>query len=93
MGGDGHGPPKELKIPDWRVYKIEGTPLEDVQRRLHAKGLHDPWLRNEAWRFTHLPRITFPMIAFRGFKYGFAAFVVALAVEKAFFRSDDHGHH
>ena len=30
--------------------------LQDVQARLEAKGLKNPWLRNEVWRYDH--RIT-----------------------------------
>ena len=42
MGGGA----QELKIPDWRMYRVEGcAKLEDVQRKLAAKGLRDPWLR------------------------------------------------
>ena len=33
------------------TWKIEGTPLEETQKRLSQKGLHDPWLRNEVWKY------------------------------------------
>ncbi|KAI2660408.1 NADH dehydrogenase [ubiquinone] 1 beta subcomplex subunit 3-like protein [Labeo rohita] len=87
MGGDhGHGHGK-LSMPDYKVWKWEGTPLEATQQRLARRGLRDPWARNEAWRYTGsfgVP-VTFSNVLLRGFKTGFAAFVVALAVEYAFF--------
>jgi len=47
MGG------KKLEIPDYKIYKIGpwAPELQDVERRLAAKGLKDPWIRNEVWRF------------------------------------------
>ena len=45
--GHGHG---KMELPDYRQWKIEGTPLETVQKKLAARGLRDPWARNEAWR-------------------------------------------
>lgn len=44
MGGD-HGHSK-LSMPDWRQWKVEGTPLEFTQQRLKARGLKDPWARS-----------------------------------------------
>ena len=44
MGGDHHGPP--VKIPDYKIYKVESVPeLMAVKRALAAKGLKNPWLR------------------------------------------------
>ncbi|KAK9969853.1 hypothetical protein ABG768_027995 [Culter alburnus] len=87
MGGDhGHGHGK-LSMPDYRVWKWEGTPLEVTQQRLARRGLRDPWARNEAWRYTGsfgVP-VTFKDVLLRGFRTGFVAFAVALAVEYAFF--------
>ncbi|XP_063788936.1 NADH dehydrogenase [ubiquinone] 1 beta subcomplex subunit 3 [Pseudophryne corroboree] len=94
-GHEGHGPAK-LHIPDYRVWKIEGTPLEDVQARLARKGLRDPWLRNEAWRYMgeFSKPVTLSQVLFKGFRWGFAAFVVALGVEYALFPpKKDDGHH
>ncbi|CAI9621525.1 unnamed protein product [Staurois parvus] len=34
--GHGHG---KMHIPDYKIWKIEGTPLEKVQARLAEKGL------------------------------------------------------
>lgn len=46
MGGDGHGHGHgKMPMPDWRQWKVEGTPLEFTQQRLAARGLKDPWLR------------------------------------------------
>lgn len=92
MGGD-HGHSK-VSLPDWRQWKAEGTPLDFTKQRLAARGLKDPWARNEAWRykggFSHA--VTLPEVLFKGFKWGFAAFAVALAVEYTFFPPKKGGH-
>ncbi|GLH07811.1 hypothetical protein R5R35_000651 [Gryllus longicercus] len=100
MGGDhghghGHGHPK---IPDWRIYKVENVPvLMQVKEALAQKGLKDPWMRNEVWRYdtkqfgSTLPNLR--SFLFRGFKYGFAAFVVTIVAEKLWEKSHpSHGH-
>ncbi|GAB1284997.1 NADH dehydrogenase [Apodemus speciosus] len=102
--GHGHG---KMELPDYRQWKIEGTPLETVQKKLAARGLRDPWARhiqknipeqelsllkhrlygkgrlNEAWRYMggFAGNITFTSVILKGFKWGFAAFVVALGAE------------
>ncbi|XP_039209955.1 NADH dehydrogenase [ubiquinone] 1 beta subcomplex subunit 3 isoform X1 [Crotalus tigris] len=89
----GHG---NGELPDYRQWKIEGTPLQNVQERLAKLGLKDPWLRNEAWRFSggFAKPATFLDAMTKGFKWGFAAFVVALAVEYTFFPPEKNkGHH
>ncbi|XP_008837008.1 NADH dehydrogenase [ubiquinone] 1 beta subcomplex subunit 3 isoform X2 [Nannospalax galili] len=80
--GHGHGHSK-LELPDYRQWKIEGTPLEAVQKKLAARGLRDPWARNEAWRYMggFAENVSFLGVIFKGFKWGFAAFVVALGAE------------
>ena len=35
----------QTELPDYRQWKVEGTPLEDVQKRLAKRGLRDPWAR------------------------------------------------
>ena len=44
-----------FKIPHWQSpqYTVgEHTPeLQEIEKRLAARGLKDPWLRNEAWRY------------------------------------------
>ena len=43
MGG---GQKVNIKIPDWRQYKVEDIEyLKQTQDLLAAKGLKDPWLR------------------------------------------------
>ena len=45
MGGDHHHH-DILKVPDWKMYKVENSPeLMRVQEALARKGLSDPWLR------------------------------------------------
>lgn len=44
--------PHDVHIADWRKYKVEDHPiLVNFQKRCHASGLHDPWLRNHAFKF------------------------------------------
>uniref|UniRef100_K4FSS4 NADH dehydrogenase [ubiquinone] 1 beta subcomplex subunit 3 n=1 Tax=Callorhinchus milii TaxID=7868 RepID=K4FSS4_CALMI len=78
----GHGAGRPVP-PPWQLWTVTGTPLEQVQERLRRRGLSDPWARNEAWRFSgkFAQTSSFTNIMFRGFKWGFAAFVVALGVE------------
>ncbi|XP_073348299.1 NADH dehydrogenase [ubiquinone] 1 beta subcomplex subunit 3 isoform X1 [Pagrus major] len=93
MGGD-HGHSK-MSMPDWRQWKTDGTPMEFTQQRLAARGLKDPWARNEAWRYSggFARAVTFSEVLLRGFKWGFAAFTVALAVEYVMFPPKKGGHH
>ncbi|KAG6938999.1 NADH ubiquinone oxidoreductase subunit B3 [Chelydra serpentina] len=88
----GHG---KVKLPDYKQWKIEGTPLEDVQERLARRGLRDPWLRNEAWRYVggYAKPVTVLDVLTKGFKWGFLAFVVALGVEYTLFPPKKNGGH
>ncbi|XP_037593549.1 NADH dehydrogenase [ubiquinone] 1 beta subcomplex subunit 3-like [Cebus imitator] len=76
----GHG---KMELPEYRQWKIEGTPLETVQNRLPAQGLRDPWGRSETWRYMcgFAKKITFFDVFFKGFKWGFAAFAVVVGAE------------
>jgi len=51
MGGGHHH--ERLQIPDWKIYQVgDHTPnLQKIQHRLAARGLKDPWIRNEVWRY------------------------------------------
>lgn len=41
--------PHGIYIADWRKYRVEDHEiLVNFQKRCHAAGLHDPWLRNYA---------------------------------------------
>ncbi|CAK9821543.1 NADH dehydrogenase [ubiquinone] 1 beta subcomplex subunit 3 [Anthophora retusa] len=89
MGGHGHGHglgvPYTVPSPD--IYKVEDVPeLLRVKEKLAAKGLKDPWLRNEVWRYTALPGTPFSR-AFRGFTrgaiLGIPAFLITIGVEQA----------
>ncbi|MBN3295178.1 NDUB3 dehydrogenase, partial [Amia calva] len=81
-------------MPDPKQWRVEGTPLEFTQERLARRGLRDPWARNEAWRYMggFARPVAFKDVFFRGFKWGFAAFVVALGVEYAL-SPPKKGHH
>uniref|UniRef100_A0A182MYS8 Protein aurora borealis n=1 Tax=Anopheles dirus TaxID=7168 RepID=A0A182MYS8_9DIPT len=93
--GHGHGPP--YKVPDASIYKVADAPeLVEVERALARRGLKDPWLRNEVWRYnvkqfsTHRSRLV--TFLFKGFPLGFAAFVATIGVEYAL-GVDYHGGH
>jgi len=52
MGGDHHHH-EWLQIPDWKIYQVgDHTPnLQRLQQKLAARGLKDPCIRNEVWRY------------------------------------------
>ena len=74
---------RKLEIPDYKTYQVgPWTPeLQDVERRLAARGLKDPWLRNEVWRFDRRiwksPRQRFINIVSRGFFPGLGLAVIS----------------
>ncbi|XP_043199780.1 NADH dehydrogenase [ubiquinone] 1 beta subcomplex subunit 3-like [Amphibalanus amphitrite] len=94
MGGGG----RPYEIPDWRKYKVEDAPeLVNVRNALAQKGLKDPWLRNEVWKYDQKmflkPNERMTRFFFRGFKYAAAAMVVTIAADKlGLLGSSDHGH-
>ncbi|KZC13757.1 PREDICTED: NADH dehydrogenase [ubiquinone] 1 beta subcomplex subunit 3 [Dufourea novaeangliae] len=94
MGGDhGHGLPK---IPSPDIYKVENVPiLKNIQEELAKKGLSDPWLRNEVWRYQNLNfsrhrQLTYGLL--RGVKFGLAAFLITIGIEKYYGIDYGHGH-
>merc|ERR1711893_68316 len=73
MGG---GHKINIEIPDWRSYKTEGIKeIEWTQRNLAAKGLKDPWARNEVWKYKQWPGYygAAKITIFRGFKVALLA--------------------
>jgi len=92
-----------MKVPDWKSYKVENIPeLMKVQEALAKKGLSDPWLRNEVWRYQQsewgTKKSRWQNSVFRGFKYGFGAFLVTIVLEKGLSvisppKDDHHDHH
>ncbi|KAL1784774.1 NADH dehydrogenase [ubiquinone] 1 beta subcomplex subunit 3 [Sigmodon hispidus] len=90
--GHGHGGHDKLVLPDYKQWKIEGTPLETIQKKLAARGLRDPWARNEAWRYMsgYAENVSFMKVLFKGFKWEFAAFVVACLASQ---NNDNKKHH
>lgn len=83
-------------MPDWRKYKVTTAPeLNEVQQRLAAIGLKNPWLRNEVWRFDRkmwgspMDRYLFP---FRTLKYGVAAFIVTEILFNTIWKEEEHHH-
>lgn len=97
MGGHDH---HELyKIPDYKIYKVEDVPLlMRTKEALEIKGLSDPWLRNEVWRYNAKEFGTEgkrgAIIFTRGFKYGAVACALTLlgtAIYDKIYPSE-HGH-
>jgi len=96
MGGGAHPP-----IPDHKIYNIDGVKeLEWVQSELAKKGLKDPWIRNEVWRFRQWPGFakSFNIMIFRGLKYAAPAMVLTVIVDQMLGisknkRTLDHGEH
>merc|ERR1711946_10486 len=83
--------------------EVQNVPeLMRVQEALAKKGLSDPWLRNEVWRYEQKEwgtvKSRWQASLFRGFKYGFAAFLATVVIEKGLeainpSKDDHHGHH
>jgi len=94
MGGGG----RPYEVPDWRKYKVEDAPeLVHVRNALARKGLSDPWLRNEVWKYD--PKIfttqsqRMRRFFFRGFGWALGAMAVTIAADKlGLLGSDDHHH-
>uniref|UniRef100_A0A4X2LNK5 NADH dehydrogenase [ubiquinone] 1 beta subcomplex subunit 3 n=1 Tax=Vombatus ursinus TaxID=29139 RepID=A0A4X2LNK5_VOMUR len=80
--GHGHDHGK-IELPDYKQWKIEGTPLQQVQERLAKQSRRDPWGSNEAWQYGgHYGKpATLWTALTRGFKWGFGAFLLAVRVE------------
>ncbi|XP_064221786.1 NADH dehydrogenase [ubiquinone] 1 beta subcomplex subunit 3-like [Aotus nancymaae] len=80
--GREHGHSK-MEFPDYKQWKIEGTPLETVRKKLAARGLRDLRGCTEAWRYMggFANNGSFLGALLEGFKWGFAAFVVAVEAE------------
>lgn len=94
MGAHGHEPP--YKVPDHSIFTIQGVPqLQELEKKLAEKGLKDPWIRNEAWRYhpgfgTKLGRFT--AVIFRGFLVGAALTAATVAYDTAV-GGGSHQHH
>merc|ERR1711944_20142 len=76
---------KHPAIPDYKKYKIDGIKeLEWVQAELAKKGLKDPWIRNQAWRYMTWPgeAANWKGLLLRGFKPAAAMMLVTIAVDQ-----------
>ncbi|KAL5005861.1 hypothetical protein ScPMuIL_017019 [Solemya velum] len=89
----------KFKAPDWRQYKTAGiSELETLQQMLAAKGLKDPWIRNEVWRYhpsNYCGSGLSGLKSFgRGLKYAVAAMALTILAEKMMKRNKpSDGHH
>ncbi|KAL0110851.1 hypothetical protein PUN28_014060 [Cardiocondyla obscurior] len=97
MGGHDahHKAPYTIPSPD--IYKVGDVPeLKRVEEELAKRGLKNPWLRNDVWRYKtrQQPRFKSGFIALtRGMRIGIPAFLITIAVEKYFGIDYSHGHH
>ncbi|XP_050355986.1 NADH dehydrogenase [ubiquinone] 1 beta subcomplex subunit 3 [Nymphalis io] len=96
MGGHGHEPP--YTIPKYTEFQIKGIPqLQELEEALARKGLKDPWIRNEAWRYhpgfgTRWQRAR--KLFFRGLPLGIALTAATVAYDKLTAKEGHgHGHH
>ncbi|XP_068625135.1 NADH dehydrogenase [ubiquinone] 1 beta subcomplex subunit 3 [Battus philenor] len=91
----GHGGPPYV-IPDYKQFQVKGiTQLEELQKALEKKGLKDPWIRNEAWRYHPgfgTPGARAMKFFFRGFPLGLALTIATVAITKMAGGDDEHGH-
>lgn len=81
-----HLPPHVL-IADWRKYRVEDHPgLVAFQKRCHASGLHDPWLRNFCFLMYPNMRSSKSRMAVitTQLSWGFAAACVIFCAEKIY---------
>jgi len=104
MGGGHDHHHAKIKIPDYKIYKVEDVPeLMAVKRVLGARGLKDPWLRNEVWKYTVKGRGStkqiFRKVLGRGFFVGLVAGAITAGLEKVWMAKmyphhhhDDEGH-
>ncbi|PZC71064.1 hypothetical protein B5X24_HaOG214169 [Helicoverpa armigera] len=95
MGGHGHGHGPPYTVPNYKQFNIKGIPqLEELEKALAKKGLCDPWIRNEAWRYhpgfgTRWARAN--KTFFRGLPLGLALAVITVGVSKMM-GGGDHAH-
>ena len=79
--------PHGVYIADWRKYRVEDHPaLINFQKRCHAAGLHDPWLRNYAFQFypnKYFHRSRFAFVT-QGLTFGIVAASVLFISEKVY---------
>ncbi|XP_037031637.1 NADH dehydrogenase [ubiquinone] 1 beta subcomplex subunit 3 [Bradysia coprophila] len=99
MGGHGHHGEHHApyKVPKADIYKVaDSKELLEVQEALARRGLKDPWLRNEVWRYNVKEFSTtnrrLAKFMFRGLPLGLALTVATVAVEFALSSNDEHGH-
>ena len=94
-----------IVIPDYKIYNVgQHTPeLLEVQQKLAAKGLKDPWLRNEVWRYDMTNRMGFTPgkatlhLVFRGFIPGLILASISTVMwwqyDKKYLQHHDDHHH
>jgi len=92
---------QKIVIPDYKIYQVnEHTPeLQALEKKLAERGLKDPWIRNEVWRYDMRDRCMTNEL--KGFHVIFRGFIpgLILAVGSAFLwweydkRYLSHHHH
>lgn len=100
MGGHGHDhhhhEPYTVPKPEIynnQVHKIEQ--LNYLQTELAKRGLKDPWIRNEVWRYNQAvwgnPKLRLIKFLFVGFPLGAACAAATIAYEEYFGVYNHHG--
>uniref|UniRef100_T1J5I5 NADH dehydrogenase [ubiquinone] 1 beta subcomplex subunit 3 n=1 Tax=Strigamia maritima TaxID=126957 RepID=T1J5I5_STRMM len=88
---------RPYEIPDWRKFKVEDSPeLVRVQQMLAQKGLKDPWLRNEVWRYVPTRGTYWGNFGYyfgRGMLYGLIAAAATIAITEVTGLAKHHGDH
>jgi len=93
------GGAEKFEAPDWRGYKVQGIKeLEQLQQMLAARGLKDPWIRNEVWRYSKANYggqwRNAGISLGRGLKWAVAAMAITIAVDKLVLsKNKGHGDH
>jgi len=100
-----------LDIPHWQAKNCTVGPhtpeLQNIERRLAARGLKDPWLRNEAWRYARVPKgydpkfMVWSFVRPRAMVVGFGLALLTSTIQKQYFdkkwKADNahlyHDHH
>ncbi|XP_031616730.1 NADH dehydrogenase [ubiquinone] 1 beta subcomplex subunit 3 [Contarinia nasturtii] len=106
MGGHDHGhhnAPYIVPKPEIYNNQVEKiSELRNYQNELAKRGLKDPWIRNEVWRYNQKvwgnPRLRMIKFIFTGFPLGAACAAATIAYEEYFevykdHRHDEHAHH
>lgn len=81
--------PPDIYLSDWRKYRVQDHQiLVNFQKKCHANGLHDPWLRNYACGLypSRRPNRSITRVVTRYMGWGFCAATVLYAIEMTYLK-------